>query len=376
MSLNPEPRIPNPVRMRILHIDTGRELRGGQRQLLRLARGLRVRRRDQMIVTPEGSELEECGRSEGFQVFALPAHDWGHANGILQLRQRLLAEPADILHAHDGRGQTISWLASLGLPVRRVASRRVTFLPGAPARHRFIYTRTCHAVIAVSEHIRSLLTAAGVPAGKIHIVSDGIEIPPQLPSREERARQRGLLELKDDDFVVGHIGAFTAEKGQDLGIEAIRRVAEKLPSVRLLLGGDGSPAAMTRIREQARAMGDRVRILGNLEELTGFFAALDLFIMPSRAEGLGSAALLAMAHGEAVVASRVGGLPEVVEEDRTGWLVTPGSADALAEAILIAASDRERLRAYGEAGRERAGQFSSAIMVARTEEVYSHLLTT
>jgi glycosyltransferase involved in cell wall biosynthesis len=353
--------------MRILHLDTGRALRGGQRQLLRLARGLRERQHDQMVVTPEGSDLEACARSEGFQVFA---------NGILQLRQRLLAEAADILHAHDGRGQTISWLASLGLPVRRVASRRVTFLPGAPARHRFIYTRTCHAVIAVSEHIRSLLTAAGVPAEKIHVIPDGIEIPPELPSREERARQRRLFDLRDDGFVVGHIGAFTREKGQDLALEAIRRIAEKLPSVRLLLVGDGPPATMTRIREQARAMGDRVRILGSLEELTGFFAALDLFIMPSRAEGLGSAALLAMAHGKAVIASRVGGLPEVVEEGRTGWLVTPDSADALADAVLIAASDRERLRAYGEAGRERAGQFSSAIMVARTEEVYSHLLTT
>lgn len=376
MSPNPESRTPNSARMRILHIDTGRELRGGQRQLLRLARGLRERQHDQMVVTPEGSDLEECARSEGFQVFALPAHDWGHANGILQLRQRLLAEPADILHAHDGRGQTISWLASLGLPLRRVASRRVTFLPGSPARHRFIYTRTCHAVIAVSEHIRSLLTAGGVPAAKIQVIPDGIEIPPELPSPDERARHRRLLDLKDNDFVVGHIGAFTPEKGQDLAMEAIRRTAEKLSSVRLLLAGDGPLPTMTRIRQQARAMGDRVRILGNLEELTGFFAALDFFIMPSRAEGLGSAALLAMAHGKAVIASRVGGLPEVVEEGRTGWLVTPGSAEALAEAIFVAASDRERLSAYGEAGRKRARQFSSAIMVARTEEVYSHLLGT
>ena len=353
--------------MKIVHTDTGRELRGGQRQLLRLASGLRERQHSQMIVTPEGSGLE---------VFALPGHDLGHANGILQLRQRLLAEPADILHAHDGRGQTISWLASLGQPVRRVASRRVTFLPGAPARHRFIYARTCHAVIAISEHIRSLLTNAGVPAGKIHVIPDGIEIPPELPSRDERARQRRLLGLKDDDFVAGHLGAFTPEKGQDVAIEAIRRVAEKLPSVRLLLAGDGPPAMMSRMREEAGSPGERVQFLRHLEELAGFFAALDLFIMPSRAEGLGSAALLAMAHGKAVIASRVGGLPEVVEEGRTGWLVTPGSAAALAEAILIAASDRERLGAYGEAGRERAGQFSSAIMVARTEEVYSHLLKT
>ena len=362
--------------MKVVHIDTGYEFRGGQRQLLRLARGLRERQHAQLVVTPDSSELEAHALAEGFRVFALPAYDWGHANGILQLRQRLLAEPADMLHAHDGRGQTISWLASLGLPVRRVASRRVTFLPEAPARHRFMYTHTCHAVIAVSEHIRSLLIAAGVPAENIEVVPDGIEIPPELPSRDERARQRHLWNLQDEDFVLGLLGAFTPEKGHDIGMESIRLLAEKLPSVRLLLVGDGPPEMTVRIREQARAIGDRVQILGPLEDLAGFFAALDLFIMPSRAEGLGSAALLAMAHGKAVIASRVGGLPEVVEEGRTGWLVAPGSPEELAGAILVAATDRERLRAYGAEGRERARQFSSDIMVARTEEVYFHLLRT
>jgi glycosyltransferase involved in cell wall biosynthesis len=176
--------------------------------------------------------------------------------------------------------------------------------------------------------------------------------------------------------VVGHLGAFTPEKGHDTAIEAVRLASEKLPNARLLLVGEGPPEMTARIREQARTIGNRVQILGNLEELTGFFAALDLFIMPSRAEGLGSAALLAMAHGKAVVASRVGGLPEVVKEGRTGWLVIPDSPEALAEAILVAASDRERLRAYGEAGREQAREFSSDIMVARTEEVYLQLLRT
>ena len=260
--------------------------------------------------------------------------------------------------------------------MRRVASRRVTFLPGSPARHQFIYTRTCHAVIAVSEHVRNMLTAAGVPAENIYVIPDGIEIPSELPSGDERVRQRRLWDLQDDDFVVGHLGAFTPEKGHDTAIEAVRLASEKLPNLRLLLVGEGPHEMAARIREQARTIGNRVQFLGNLEELAGFFSALDVFIMPSRAEGLGSVALLAMAHGRAVIASRVGGLPEVVEEGRTGWLVAPDSPEGMAEAILLAASDGERLRAYGEAGRERAGQYSSAIMVARTEEVYLHLLKT
>jgi glycosyltransferase involved in cell wall biosynthesis len=117
----------------------------------------------------------------------------------------------------------------------------------------------------------------------------------------------------------------------------------------------------------------RVRFLGPVENLPEFFAALDLYIMPSRAEGLGSSALLAMAHGVPVVATRVGGLPEVVEDERTGWLVPPDSPVALANAIISAASDRVRLRTLALQARERAKQYASDIMVERTESLYFRL---
>jgi glycosyltransferase involved in cell wall biosynthesis len=113
---------------------------------------------------------------------------------------------------------------------------------------------------------------------------------------------------------------------------------------------------------------------GFVKDLRSFFAALDLYVMPSRAEGLGSSALLAMAHGLAVVASRVGGLPEVVEEGTTGWLTEPGSPSALAEAIAAVVSDPERRRQAGLKGRERTERFTSDIMVHRTETFYQQLL--
>jgi len=125
--------------LKIVHLDTGADLRGGQQQLLMLARGLRGRGHEQLIVTLDGTLLEARARQEGFRVFALPAHDPGHAHGILQLRQRLRAEPFDILHAHDGKGQTISWLASVGLNVRRVASRRVIYAPARRIDTRLKY---------------------------------------------------------------------------------------------------------------------------------------------------------------------------------------------------------------------------------------------
>jgi glycosyltransferase involved in cell wall biosynthesis len=368
----------NGDKLRIVHLDTGEELRGGQRQLLLLARNLRERGHEQLIVCPEESPLAERALSEGFRVFPLPQRDPGHLHGICDLRGEVQAGHFDILHAHDGRSQTVSALASLGLPAQRLATRRVTFMPtglaGALQLHRLQYGRTCDAIIAVSAFVRDLLVRSGLDAAKIEIIPDGVEIPPQLPDAACRARARRGWDLRPEEFVIGHAGAFTREKGQDLLLEAFMEAGASLPApARLLLVGEGP--LRDSISDLVRRTQGRALVLGSMEDLTPFFASLDLYVMPSRAEGLGSSALLAMAHGLPVVASRVGGLPEIVEDGASGWLVEPESPAALARALIRTASDPGRLRSFGLAGRERARAFSSATMVNRTEALYHRLVS-
>jgi L-malate glycosyltransferase len=360
--------------LKIAHIDTGLSLRGGQRQLLKLARGIRQRGHGQIIVCPEESDLEACARAEEFPCYTLPRHDLGHAYGILQLRLLLRVTPCDLLHAHDGRGQTVAWLASMGMAVRRVASRRVTFLPRHRWTYRFKYDCTCDAVIAVSNLIRERAIHCGIPQSKIELIPDGIEIPPELPSVEARAQARARWGFGESAFLIGHLGAFTPEKGQEVALQAFQLVRERSPQARLLLAGEGPTLRSQEIIEGCESLGDRVQLCGAIQNLADFFSALDLFIMPSRSEGLGSSALIAMSYGLPVVASRVGGLAEVVEEDRTGWLIEPASPAALAEALVAAMGDRARLRQWGMNGRERARLFSVDIMVERTEALYGRLL--
>jgi glycosyltransferase involved in cell wall biosynthesis len=361
--------------LKIVHLDTGLGLRGGQRQLLLLARKLRDRGHTQLIVCPEGSELEVRARQDGLRVFSWPAHDPGHAHGILQLRQQLLATPYRILHAHDGKSQTLAWLASLGMPVRRAASRRVTFLPSDRWSHRLKYAHTCDAVVAVSDFVRQLLIRAGVPESKIEVIPDGIEIPTAPPTLALRTQARARWGFDEQEFVVGHLGAFTPEKGQDVALESLHLVAVKLPQVRLLLAGDGPTLTRPEIARAIARAKDRVTLCSVVENLEEFYPALDLFVMPSRAEGLGSSVLHAMAFGLPVVASRVGGLPEIVAEGEMGWLVSPGSPSALAVAIVAAASDQQRLMQFGQNARQRAHQFSADIMLERTEALYCRLLS-
>jgi len=227
----------------------------------------------------------------------------------------------------------------------------------------------------VSDFIRQLLIQAGVPDAKIEVIPDGVEIPAEPSTATLRLNVRARWGFGEQEFVLGHLGAFTQEKGQDVALDALLLLADRLPQARLLLAGDGPTRTSPEIARKVEQAHSRVRLCGDIEELADFYPALDLFVMPSRAEGLGSAALHAMAFGIPVVASRVGGLPEIVSEGETGWVVPPNSAAALAEAILAAASDTSRLGELGGKARERAPQFSTDIMLARTEALYARLLS-
>ena len=357
-------------RLRIVHIDASLDLRGGQRQLLLLARRLAQRGHSQTIVCPEDSALEVQASKEGFANLTLPSHDPGHAYGIVQLRQRLALKPCGVLHAHDGKGQTISWLASLGKPVLRIASRRVIFAPAQPIWTRLKYGYTCHAVIAVSGFVKQMLESAGVPGGRIEVIPDGIELPSELPRPEIRRQTRAGWKISEDDVAVGFMGWPTREKGLDIAVNAFAVLEKRMPRAHLLVAADPPAEGAARITTSHRA----IHWLGFQENLAAYFGGLDLFIMPSRSEGLGSAALLAMAHGVPVVATRVGGLPEVVSEGKTGWIVEPESPEAMAEAVIAAMSNAARLREFGANGRERAQQFSADAMAERTESLYRRLL--
>ncbi len=361
--------------LKIAHIDTGMSLRGGQRQMLMLAHGLRERGHEQVIACLEGSGLEAAVRQEGFRVFTMPSDDPWHAFGSLLWRQQIEAWRPQIVHAHDGRGQSIAWLASIGLPVLRVASRRVTFFPSDRWTYRLKYRFTCHAVVAISENIRELSIQAGVPRERVTVIPDGIEIPATLSGPTDRVGLRKSWGYSDDNFVVGMLGASTPEKGHDLALSAFALLTEKLPQARLVFAGEQVGIPNPNLKNASNPQSFRVVRIGQINKLADLFPGIDLFLMPSRAEGLGSSALWAMAYGIPVVATRVGGLPEIVVENETGWLVPPGSPESLADAILLASRDRNTLIEYGRQGRKRAEGFSAAIMVSNTEALYCRLIS-
>ena len=326
----------------IIHVDTEETWRGGQESLLTLARGLRARGYRQTIVCPPSSVLAERARSAGFPI------------------AKLGLRTADIVHAHGGRALTVAFWKTVGFnKVHRVVTRHVAFRPRNAWLHRMKYKRACEGIVAVSDAVRRGLIETGVPSGKIEVIHTGIEMP------EPPRRDRLTFGLLPTDFVVGHMGAFTKEKGQDVAVAAANLLRESMPYARFLLAGDG-----ILLNEMRRRAPDTVTFPGFVKNHTAFFGALDVFIMPSRSEAWGMAALEAMAHGVPVIASDVGGLPEIVEPDNGGWLVPANDPAALARAIMESAASPYRLHEQGLKARKRAELFSVARMVEQTEAFY------
>jgi glycosyltransferase involved in cell wall biosynthesis len=280
------------------------------------------------------------------------------------LRARL--RDVQIVHAHTGRAQTLAWTASAGLPVKRIATRHVAFAPRHPLVHRLKYTYLCDGIIAVSNAAQVVAVNAGVPANRIEIIPTGVELR-ELPDAAQRSEARKAWHLNPGDFAVGHLGAFTPEKGQDVAAEACASLRSRLPGLRMILAGEGP------LRSTLPSSGSLL-LPGHIEDPLALLAALDVFIMPSRSEGWGLAALEAMAAGLPVIASNTGGLREIVEAGKTGWLIAPGNPHELADAIFEAAADRPRLSSMGLLARSRAARFSVEETARRTEEFYLRML--
>ncbi len=330
----------------IAHVDTELAFRGGQEALLQLAMGLRERGHKQVILTPSGSALSGKARNAGLTIAPLR-------------RMRAAVEDfgVEVVHAHSGKAVNLAWSKTLGMRVKRVATRHVAFEPKNKLVHRLKYSLMCDRLVAVSNASREALLSAGVSASRIVLIHTGVRIPP-LPTPEEREAARTRWGVEPKHFVVGHMGAFTPEKGQAVAAAAVRLL--DMPDLRVILAGEGP------LRSSV-PKAPNIQTPGHVEDRLTLLRALDLFLMPSHAEAWGLAALEAMASGVPVIASNVGGLKEIIESGVSGWLVPASNPDALAAAIRHA---REHLEEFKGPARERAKQFSLDETVRKTEELY------
>jgi glycosyltransferase involved in cell wall biosynthesis len=241
-----------------------------------------------------------------------------------------------------------------------------------------ILARATDRLIAVSPEVRDELVGLGVaPESKFSVVRLGIELEPRISFDGDPAEVRRRHGIGADRFVVGWFGRMTAVKRTDDLLTTLAALRERGVDALLLLVGDGDDRERLEQRAHDLGLARSCLFLGYQEDVAPWYAVCDAVMLTSASEGTPVTIIEALAAGRAVVATRVGGVPDVVDEGETGFLVRPGDTRALAERLEILAREPDRRMAMGETGRERVlRRYAVERLVDDVDALYRELLAT
>ena len=360
--------------LNLVHVTAERGFSGGEAQVFLLLEGLRKRGHTNRLICPPGSRAEEEARRRDIEVRTVPMTSDLSWAGLRGIGRALREAGPDLVHLHSGRatwlGAIAAWQASLPALTTRRMDRPVR--PGW--RTRFLYGRALRRAVAISEAVARCLSQGGVPDTAIRVVPSAVE-PERLHPRRPRPAVRAELGAAEHEDVLLAVASLHERKGLDVLLEALALLARDGRRPTLWIAGEGPRRGALETLAKQRGVAGQLRILGRRGDVADLLGACDLFVMPSRREGLGVAALEAMALGRPVVASRAGGLAESVQHERTGLLVPPDDPEPLARALDRLLTDPVLRARLGAAGPERIRErFSAQAMIDGYERIYEEIL--
>ncbi len=364
--------------MRVLHAVLSGRMAGGQKVCLDLIREQIVRGHEVLLSSPSsGPIVETCPK--GVRVFFHPVLRVSRPFVLVSLLRFLWIERPDLIHTHVTVSGNVLWRLAgrlAGVPVINHVHIGNYFRPESLSGRlvRWIDTLTARIpkrFIAVSGQTAAGLAAQGYPAGRIVIVPNGVDAASFSPRNGKSGRPRA---------VVGCIARLCRTKGQAVLLDAFARLDPGLGPAELWFVGEDQETGGTYrkvLEEQARDLGilDRVRFLGHRDDVAPLIGEMDLVVLPSFDEGMPLVLLEAMACAVPVVATRVGGVHELVDDGVDGTLVAPGDAADLANAVSRLLGDAGLRTRMGESGRKKAEErFALTKSIAAVRGVYEEVL--
>jgi len=375
---------------------------GPARHAIILSDRLRHRGYETLLVLgspgPTEGSFEDLTASPAFRVFKLPAlgrrvRPFADLRVGLSLVKLIRTERPDIVHTHTAKAGALGRLAAFVCNMTRHDGQKClvvhTFhgnvLSGYFGRATTTLTRLMEqalaritdVIITISETQRREIVDKFriAPTDKVAVVPLGLDFGEIQNSAEDRSIRSELV-IGSNDVVFGYVGRFVPIKDLPTLMSAFAIVIERVPSAKLLLVGDGDRRHEIESLAAGIRIGDAVRFTGWRRDIGRVYGGVDVVVLASRNEGTPVALIEALAAGRPVVATRVGGVIDVVRDGETGLLVPPGNANALADAMIrlaLSASERERMGAAGR--RQMIDQFTSDRLVKNIDALYSTALT-
>jgi len=353
-----------------LFLDTERVWRGGQDQLLSLLRGLLQRGHEVHLICHPQSLLEERARGVGVRVHPVSIRSEVGLIAFFRVLAVLFRTHPEVLAFNTPRPILLGNLASrfTSVPVR-IIFRRVNFPLRRSPLTRLKYTWGIDCIVAISKSIRYQLRIGGVPASRIRTIYEGMDLTLYPKPETPKLRRPG------EPIVVGTVAHLSHEKGLTHLVKAAATIPNVHSRLRFLIVGDGECREELEDEVRKRGLQPCFQFLGFQDRITGHLQTFDIFVLPSLSEGLSSAILTAMATSLPVVATDVGGIPELIRNGENGLLIPPADAGALARAIeFLATNPEERLR-MGQAGRKLMEErFTLQRKILETEELCASFL--
>lgn len=365
---------------RVLHLRNSDRFGGPERLIVEQA--ARARRTRPVVATfarpGATSAFAEALAARGVETVVVPQAGSYDPRVVGRVRELIARTGAEVLVGHDYKANLILAAAARRSRLPRAAvvhgytaeDRKVAFFEAVDRR----LLRRVAAVVAVSAATRDALLAAGVPADRVHLVENAVDVAAvAADAAAGRADLRAAWSLAPSDLAMVALGRFSPEKGHPVLLEAFRTVADAVPSARLVLVGDGVLEADLR-RAAATLPAGRVVFAGWRTDPARCLGAADVFVLPSHREGLPLAVLEAMAAGVPVCATRVGGVPDALDGGACGDLVPPDDAPALAAALVALLRDpARRVRLAAAAAARVRDRYDAPRQVATLEALFTSL---
>ncbi|HUU46839.1 MAG TPA: glycosyltransferase family 4 protein [Acidobacteriota bacterium] len=345
---------------------------GGEHWIVAVARALAARGWRTTVAGRDGSELLRRARAAGIETVAWPYHrdfDWATMSAAAGFLQR---QAPDLVLVTTGRDIRTAGLAARwrGLPV----VWRMGLMPKDKWIHRLTCTWVITRIIAPSEYVHRQIESLHWLQGRTTVIPNGV---PDItaPSLEDVQAARTRLGVAADERIILYVGRLLPAKGVDVLVRAFGPPAAASPDVRLIMVGTGPEEETLHGLASESGIADRITFAGFTDDPSDYFTACDLLVLPSRFETFGFVLLEAMARAKPIVATRVGGVPEVTGDD-SALLVGADDPNALSEAMSTLLRDHEMCRTLGRSGQQRMrALFSESRMVDRVEELFLSVIT-
>ncbi len=362
-------------KIKVLHIDTEKTWRGGQQQAIYLHEGLIKRNIESMFVCQPDSSLNGYCRENNLPCETFKIRGEADILAARKISKLCEAERYNIIHCHSAHALSIGLVVKyIKNDVKLIAARRVDFHVGKNMLSRYKYNNELiDSIVCISDKIRSVLIDDGIRQDKLVTIHSGIDLT-KFDEVNSPGSLRDELGIHADDFIVGTIAAFAGHKDYHNLINAAKVVLETNKKIKFVLVGDGELFDEIKKKAIELNINDSIIFAGYRQNIGEFLGLFDVFVLASRKEGLGTSILDAQSVGLPVIATRTGGIPEIIDNEKNGLLIEPRNPPELASAISTLLSDSQKRELLGRAAQKSVREFDINKTIERNILLYKTLL--